>query len=55
MLARVRTLIPPAATLLAAGSAIATVAVAGPAAAKGTADDDDMDDIEAILRKHGIQ
>ena len=28
---------------------------AGPAAAKGTADDDDMDDIEAILRKHGIQ
>jgi hypothetical protein len=33
MLARVRTLIPLAATLLAAGSAIATVAVAGPAAA----------------------
>jgi hypothetical protein len=28
---------------------------ARPAAAKGTADDDDMDDIEAILRKHGIQ
>ena len=28
---------------------------ARPPAAKGTADDDDMDDIEAILRKHGIQ
>jgi hypothetical protein len=29
--------------------------VARPQAAKGAADDDDMDDIEAILRKHGIQ
>jgi hypothetical protein len=29
--------------------------VARPPAAKGAADDDDMDDIEAILRKHGIQ
>ena len=26
-----------------------------PPATKGAADDDDMDDIEAILRKHGIQ
>ena len=28
---------------------------ARPPATKGAADDDDMDDIEAILRKHGIQ
>jgi hypothetical protein len=28
---------------------------ARPPAAKSAADDDDMDDIEAILRKHGIQ
>jgi hypothetical protein len=28
---------------------------ARPPAAKGAAEDDDMDDIEAILRKHGIQ